>query len=177
MADLITPNPQLQEAIAKLYLLDPDFSQIEAVAGKLEIRSYPPTFASLVRIIIGQQLSTKAADAIFLRLTALVEISPASLVVMSETELRTVGLSRAKIVCCQTLAIAILEEKFSIESLDRLSDRAIASQTTSNQRYWQMDCGDLLVILSRKTGYFACWGFSNSGCLSAIKELTTATHC
>ncbi len=63
MADLVKPDLQLRKAIEQIYLVDAEFQKIEAVAGKLTVRSSAPTFASLVRIIVGQQLSTKAADA------------------------------------------------------------------------------------------------------------------
>jgi DNA-3-methyladenine glycosylase II len=128
MMDLIKPDRHFRNAIAQLYLLDRDFQQIETVAGNLEIRSYEPTFASLVRIIIGQQLSTKAANSIYFRLSESLEILPSNIVACSEEELRTFGLSRSKVACCQSLAIAILEEKINLESFDKLSDDAITSQ-------------------------------------------------
>ena len=128
MADLIKPDLQLRNAIDQIYLVDAEFQKIEAVAGKLTVRSPAPTFASLVRIIVGQQLSTKAADAIFFRLNALGEISPTNIIDRSVEELRSVGLSRAKVACCQELAIAILAEKLSIESFTELTDREIAEQ-------------------------------------------------
>jgi DNA-3-methyladenine glycosylase II len=128
MTDLIKPDRYLRNAIAQLYLLDLDFQHIETVAGSLEIRSYEPTFASLVRIIIGQQLSTKAANSIFFKLSESLEILPSNILACSEEELRTFGLSRSKVACCQSLAIAILSEKISLESFDKLSDNAIASQ-------------------------------------------------
>jgi DNA-3-methyladenine glycosylase II len=128
MADLVKPDLQLRNAIDQIYLVDAEFQQIEAVAGKLTVRSSAPTFAALVRIIVGQQLSTKAADAIFFRLNALGEISPTNIIDRSVAELRSVGLSRAKVTCCQELAIAILDEKLSIESFTELTDREIAEQ-------------------------------------------------
>jgi len=126
--DLIKPDRHLRNAIAQLYRLDRDFQQIETIAGDLEVRSYEPTFASLVRIIIGQQLSTKAANSIFFRLRESIEILPSNVVACSEEELRTFGLSRSKVACCQSLAVAILEEKINLASFDKLSDEEIASQ-------------------------------------------------
>ncbi len=126
--ELTKPNRDFRKAIAQLYLLDPDFQQIETIAGSLEIRSYEPTFASLVRIIVGQQLSTKAADAIFLRLSESLEILPSPIATCAEEELRKVGLSRAKVACCQALAMAILEGKIDLESFAKLPDEAIATQ-------------------------------------------------
>lgn len=128
MAELIKPDLQLRNAIEQIYLVDADFRQIEAVAGELTVRSFPPTFASLVRIIVGQQLSTKAADAIFLRLNELLEISPVNIFACDPEDLHKVGLSRAKVNCCQQLASAIITGNLSIESFAELSDREIADR-------------------------------------------------
>jgi DNA-3-methyladenine glycosylase II len=126
MIDLIKPDPRLRQAIEQIYSVDAYFQKIEAVAGELKVRNFAPTFASLVRIIVGQQLSTKAADAIFLKLNELVVISPANIGACDLEELRGVGLSRSKANCCQQLALAILEEKISLESFAELPDREIA---------------------------------------------------
>jgi DNA-3-methyladenine glycosylase II len=56
------------------------------------------------------------------------EISPANIVNRDVEDLQRVGLSRAKVKCCQQLAIAILEEKISIESFAELSDREISDR-------------------------------------------------
>jgi DNA-3-methyladenine glycosylase II len=128
MANLIKPDPALRNAIEQIYLVDEDFQQIEAVAGQLIVRSFTPTFVSLVRIIVGQQLSTKAADAIFLRLNESIDISPAKIVACDVEDLRKFGLSRSKANCCQELALAILEDKLSIESFFELSDREISDR-------------------------------------------------
>jgi DNA-3-methyladenine glycosylase II len=119
MADLLKLDLKLRKAIEQIYLVDEDFQKIEAVAGKLTVKSSPPTFASLMRIIVGQQLSTKAADAIFSRLNESVEISPENI---------GFGLSRAKINCCQELAIKVIEGELSIKSFPELSDREIFDQ-------------------------------------------------
>lgn len=128
MTNLIKPDLQLRNAIEQIYLVDEDFQQIEAVAGQLTVRNFAPTFASIVRIVVGQQLSTKAADAIFLRLNESLELSPANILACDVEELRKVGLSQSKANCCQELAFAILEDKLSIESFAELSDREISDR-------------------------------------------------
>ncbi len=134
MSDFIKPHGfadsdlLLKTAIDDICRIDEDFKIIEILAGELKIVIRPPTFASIVRIIVGQQLSAKAADSIFLKLNKLVEILPKNILSLSEPELRAVGLSRAKIACCQSLAMAILEEKLGIESFSELSNQAISTQ-------------------------------------------------
>jgi DNA-3-methyladenine glycosylase II len=87
MTDLIKPNQKLRNAVEQIYLLDEGFKKIETVAGELEVRNSAPTFASLVTIIVGQQLSTKAADAIFLRLSELLEILPINIATWAKSNI------------------------------------------------------------------------------------------
>ncbi len=66
-------------------------------------RRYGPTidpFGTLVRVVIGQQVSTSAARAILGRLSALFGgklPNPSELLAVEEEELRSVGLSRQKL--------------------------------------------------------------------------------
>jgi len=95
---------------------DRTFCQVEVIAP-LTVRQWPPTFASLIRIILGKQLSTKAVQAIFARLTQLLELTPANLAAAPEATLKQAGLSRAKITTCQRLSTAILDGYLSAANL------------------------------------------------------------
>jgi DNA-3-methyladenine glycosylase II len=79
-------------------------------------------------LAIGQLLSTKAANSIFFSLSKSLEIASSNIGACSEEELPTIGLSRSKVAYCRSLAVAILEEKISLELFDKLSEAAIAYQ-------------------------------------------------
>lgn len=128
MTDLCLPNKSFLTPLEQLYKLDTDFLKIEERAGTLTIRSYPPTYESLVRIIIGQQLSTRVADTIFSRLCNLMLITPENTSTCSDEDLRAVGLSRAKVNTCKDLANEILQESLCFNSFLGLSNQAIATQ-------------------------------------------------
>jgi len=130
MNELTSPNLALQRSLTQLYQLDSDFLAIEVLAGALSVRQNPATFASLVRIIVGQQLSAKAADAIFIRLTQLLEISPNLIINCRDEDLKQVGLSRAKVASCKALAAAILEGRLDFQGFASLTDDEITSQLT-----------------------------------------------
>ncbi|MBY0404339.1 MAG: hypothetical protein K2X66_10610, partial [Cyanobacteria bacterium] len=66
----------------------------------------PPTFQALVRIIVGQQLSTKAARTIYGRLEEAIPLTPENLLKASDETLRGAGLSRAKLLTCRAVAQA-----------------------------------------------------------------------
>ena len=129
-AELIPLSPELRQAVTYICEIDPDFCQIEQEAGLLSVRRWHATFGSLVRVIVGQQLSTKAAQAIFLRLEQLVELTPDRLLECSDVELRQVGLSRAKIATCQQVAESILSGKLKLEDFATQSNEEITETLT-----------------------------------------------
>ena len=96
-------------------------------------RRMAPDFTSLLRVIAGQQLSTKAAATIFARLSDLLggAPTPALLLAQDEKSLRAVGLSMQKITYVQSLAEAIDSGRLDLPALTHLSDEeAIAALIT-----------------------------------------------
>ena len=82
------------------------------------------TFALLVRTIVGQQISTAAAAAIFGRVRDLLaaDFSPAGVARCSDGELLAAGLSRAKLASLRDLSARILDGSLDLGRLDELSD-------------------------------------------------------
>ena len=91
-------------------------------------------YASLVRAIVGQQLSTIAARSIYGRLTGLFDgRSPEPLEVLSaaEDDLRGAGLSRPKIRYLRDLAHKTSSGDLDLELLPELPDGEVASRLTA----------------------------------------------
>jgi DNA-3-methyladenine glycosylase II len=89
-------------------------------------------FPALVRSVVSQQLSIKAADAIWLRVHRHLkgEVTPQKVLRTREKTLRAQGLSGAKIKTIQELSRAILEKRLSLTSLSRMhKEEAVASLT------------------------------------------------
>ena len=130
VTELLSLSPELRQAVTYICEVDPDFLQIEQEAGLLSVRRWDATFGSLVRVICGQQLSTKAAQAIFARLEQLIEVTPDRLLECDETALKQVGLSRAKIATCQQLAEFIASGKLNLADFATQSDAEITQTLT-----------------------------------------------
>jgi DNA-3-methyladenine glycosylase II len=91
-------------------------------------------YGSLVRTIVGQQLSTKAARTIFARLAALFgdrPPTPAELLVAEEQALRETGLSRQKIGYLRDLAARVQDGQLEFDTLHKLSDDEVAERITA----------------------------------------------
>ncbi len=87
-----------------------------------------------MRAIVGQQLSTKAAAAIYRRLADRFggrEPTPQEILADDPDELRSVGLSRAKVVYLRSLAEHVLNGSLELERLDTLPDEQVIAELTA----------------------------------------------
>ena len=91
-------------------------------------------YGALVRAIVGQQLSTKAAAAIYRRLTDRFggrEPTPQEILADDPEELRSVGLSHAKVVYLRSLAEHVINGSLELDRLDSLSDDEVITELTA----------------------------------------------
>lgn len=103
--------------------------------GLLERRGRRPgdAYGALVRSIVGQQLSTRSARAIFGRLIGLFDDrtpTPRELLDVDPQTLREVGLSRAKVVYLRDLAEHVEDGELDLEGIAELPDEDVAAQLT-----------------------------------------------
>jgi DNA-3-methyladenine glycosylase II len=101
--------------------------------GRWRARWALDPFRSLARAIVGQQIATRAATAIFDRLQVLIgERDPAvAIVEASDADLRTVGLSAAKAASLRDLAARTLDGRLELARLDDMTDDEARSQLTA----------------------------------------------
>jgi DNA-3-methyladenine glycosylase II len=118
-ADRDTPD-RWAVAIKHLRRVDPHLKAIIDRVGPCRLERHPDRFAALVRSIVGQQISTKAARSIYLKLTAIAgdPPRPKSLIELGEAELRPVGLSSAKSRYVLNLADAVVSRELPLEQFD-----------------------------------------------------------
>ncbi len=85
-------------------------------------------FTTLLRAIVGQQLSAKAAETIWQRLVNLHpgrNVRPEDVLASPVTELRSVGLSNAKAAYAKDLAQHVVDGGLNLKRMSRLDDEAI----------------------------------------------------
>ena len=110
-----------------------------AVRQSIARVGYPPSrrrehsFESLARIVIGQQLSVKAAATIAQRVDEAVRggLQPETLLATAPDTLRAAGLSRQKIGYLQSLAEAVRSGALPIETLPELTDDEVEAAITA----------------------------------------------
>jgi len=90
--------------------------------GFLTTRNNP--FFSLCRTIVGQQISTKAADSIWAKFEKKCKrkIKPKTILKISPRSLKSVGLSRQKISYLKNIAKAFVNKSFDVKELKKMND-------------------------------------------------------
>lgn len=124
MPSYLLNAPRIRRALDAVAEQDADVARAIAVLGYPEPRRRPQGFATLLRVIVGQQVSVQAASTIYARLVAAMhdEVTPECLLRMRTTSLRKAGLSQAKARYARELARAIDRGELAIDGLSRLSD-------------------------------------------------------
>jgi DNA-3-methyladenine glycosylase II len=133
------PKLDVERGTRHLRRKDPTMRELIKRLGRLDLearrRGRPAdAYGALVRSIVGQQLSTKAARTIYERMTQLWDgrtPTPQELLDADPDAIRAAGLSRPKIAYLRSLAEHILSGELELDRLDELSDEEIAAELTA----------------------------------------------
>ena len=123
---LAAADPKMAALIERLGKID--------IATRLKRRSEErpaDAYGALLRAIVGQQLSTKAARTIYRRVCDLFggsTPSPEQLLEASEEDLRAAGLSRRKVEYIRDLASHVLDGELELDRLTDLSDEEVIAE-------------------------------------------------
>lgn len=117
----------LDHSIKELCAKEPKFQTILTELGYPETHARPRGYTTLLRTIVGQQLSVKSAVSIWAKLEArLGPGCPASeLLAQTDTTLRACGLSRQKQEYARSLAKMIESKELDLDSLPEDDEEAI----------------------------------------------------
>ena len=106
----IVTEDDIAAELDALGVLDPRLLDVRERSGAVPLRRSEPGFASLVSIIVSQQVSRASADAIFGRLVALADpLTPQMLAGAADELYRAAGLSRPKQRALVSVSRAVLD--------------------------------------------------------------------
>lgn len=122
---------KLRKSIDTLAGIDPVFAEHLAIAGYPPPRIRDRGYATLLRTIVGQQVSVKAAESIWNKVAdTLSDIEdPARMVAASDETLRGAGLSRQKSGYARSLAELTVTGALDFDALPKDDEEAIAMLT------------------------------------------------
>lgn len=118
------------ESVRTISERDSTMKKLIDIIGDVEITLKTDYFSSIVRSIIGQQISVAAANAIYGRLKLLLddEITAEKLFEKSKEELREVGLTNRKVDYVKDLAEKVLTNELDLENISQNSNEEITKQ-------------------------------------------------
>jgi DNA-3-methyladenine glycosylase II len=123
--DIPLPPQADRAGLDALAAADPDLARVEAEAGPLPWRVRAAGFEGLLHAIVGQQISSHAAAAIWGRATAIPGcLDPERFATIPEQSLRAAGFSRPKIGHARALADAFLSGELAADRLAAMDDEA-----------------------------------------------------
>ncbi len=120
---------QLRTSLDALAVIEPAFAGAIAHAGYPEPRIRDRGYATLLRTIVGQQVSYKAANAVWKKLEAALGDAndPTRIAGKTDEELRAAGLSRQKAGYARSLADEVSSGRLDLANLPADDEEAIAA--------------------------------------------------
>jgi DNA-3-methyladenine glycosylase II len=120
---------QLRTALDALAAAEPRFAAALARVGYPEPRIRARGYATLLRTIVGQQVSVKAASSIWAKLEAVVGDldDPVTIACATDEQLREAGLSRQKASYARSLADEVTSGRLDLANLPVDDEEAIAA--------------------------------------------------
>ncbi|MES3151201.1 DNA-3-methyladenine glycosylase family protein [Sphingomonas faeni] len=120
---------QLKTAMAALCEIEPAFAVAVGNAGHPAPRISERGFATLLRTIVGQQVSVASAAAVWNKLDAVVGGAgdPAKIAAASDELLKSAGLSRQKLGYARSLADEVTSGRLDLTNLPEDDEEAIAA--------------------------------------------------
>jgi DNA-3-methyladenine glycosylase II len=110
---------------------DPKLEKVINLIGDITVTMKTDYYESLVKSIIGQQLSILAATTIWSRVKKIsVDISPSNINRISDEKFREAGVSKQKISYIRDLNNKILNNELDLDSLAHLSDLEVINTLT-----------------------------------------------
>jgi DNA-3-methyladenine glycosylase II len=126
--ELAASDPVMADLVERIGPLD----IAKRLRRRKEERPVDP-FGALVRSIVGQQISTKAARAIYLRMLGLFDgpPTPEAMLALSADDLRGIGFSRRKVEYVHDLAAHVLDGELEAGRLATLDDEEVIAEISA----------------------------------------------
>jgi DNA-3-methyladenine glycosylase II len=159
----------LEIALAELSARDTDLAMLYTELGKPPMWARNPGFATLIRIILEQQVSLASARAAFERLLASASpLTPESFLALHDAALARIGFSRQKMAYGRRLAQSIAEGRFDLDELDLMDDETAKARLLELKGIgpWTADIY-LLMALRRPDA----WPGGDLGLILAVQDV------
>jgi DNA-3-methyladenine glycosylase II len=140
----------LRDACRTLAAADPCLDLVHKTHGTPPLWDRPTGFATLLQIILEQQVSLASAKACFEKLAVHIgNVTPDRLLSINDAKLKTIGFSRQKASYARHLSEAVIEKRIDLEGLHKLPDHEAKAELTKLKGVgeWTSDIYLLMAML------------------------------
>jgi DNA-3-methyladenine glycosylase II len=164
----------LAHGVRQLAKRDPHLAAIVKQYGHPPMWGRKPGFATLIHIILEQQVSLASARAAFNKLRATISpVTPRRFLALSDTELKTIGFSRQKTAYARYLANAILERRFNPRLLESLDDDSVRASLIELKGIGRWTSDIYLLMCLRRPNVWPAGDLALAVAAQHIKQLPT----
>ncbi|MEH1781720.1 MAG: DNA-3-methyladenine glycosylase 2 family protein [Nostoc sp.] len=164
----------LTRGLMVLANLDSDLAWILETLGPPPIWSREPGFATLLCIILEQQVSLAAAKAVFTRLCGVVvTLTPENFLTLDDAQLKGIGFSRQKILYCRGLANAIATGQLDLTKLEGMDETTIRTELKRLKGIGDWTVDIYLLMALQRPNVFPKGDLAIAIALQRLKKLAT----
>jgi len=137
----------LTEGCEALASADADLARVYRAHGLPPLRYRPPTYDTLLRIIVAQQVSVASANAIWNRLQERLtkggeEVTPEAFLTLDDEALRAIGFSRQKTAYGRAIAQDLTSGRVDLGTVETLADEEAIAELVKLKGIgrWTAEC-------------------------------------
>ena len=171
---MITPltKMSLKKGAAFLAARDNDLARLLVADGLPPLWERKPCFATLIHIILEQQVSLASARAIYNRLIDnLVPFTPGRFLETGSAYLRSLGVTRQKAAYCINVAEALLRDLLDLRAVSRMDDLAAADTLTRIKGIGPWTANIYLLMALRRPDVWPSGDIALANTVRKVKEL------
>jgi DNA-3-methyladenine glycosylase II len=160
--------------IEELVKRDRDLAKVINTLGYPPQWQREPGFATLIQIILEQQVSLTSAKATFQRLShAVKELNPTSFLSLDDVALKAIGFSRQKTRYGRELALAIVDNYLDLTALEQLDNEEVRRQLTKIKGIGDWTVDMYLMMALQRQDVFPSKDLAVAIAVKEIKNLPT----
>jgi DNA-3-methyladenine glycosylase II len=173
----VSPIPQLTEENLATYTLaltrrDSDLAHIYRLYGVPPLWGREPGFATLVQIILEQQVSLASAKAAFEQICKTYgQPTPDKLVSIDDATFKQVGVSRQKARYIRHLSQAIISGALDVDALNHASDEVVLKQLETLKGFGRWSSNVYLLMALRRADAWPTGDLALAKALQHLKKL------
>ncbi len=160
------------DGLAVLSAQDKHFNVAFQKVGVPKFQTRTAEFATLLNLILGQQVSVASARALYRKLeVALGQVTPDNFLRLSDDDLRAIGFSRQKAVYGRDLAEHVAEGRLDIDHLQHMDDFEVEATLTKVKGIGRWTAENYLIFALERPNVWPAFDLAVQEGLKRVKNM------